>query len=322
MNEEQIKDGQAEKIENQGVNPKKQAFRTGFVNIVGRPNAGKSTLMNALVGERMSIITHKPQTTRHRIIGILTGEDFQMVFSDTPGYVKSPTYKMHQAMNRFVEGTVEDADLMLFVFDMTEELEADNPLIEVLKKTEVPILLILNKKDLVAEQRIQDATGWWKKHVKFDAVLAISALKDAQSDSLLEKILTYLPEGEAYYPPDQLTDRPERFFVSEIIREKILRLYDDEIPYAFEVSIEDYKEAKTNAGEDIARIRATIFVMRETQKAILLGKGGLAIKKLGTYARKDIEAFIGSKVFLDLTVKVRDNWRDDEQALQRFGYMG
>lgn len=297
-------------------------FRTGFVNIVGRPNAGKSTLMNALVGERMSIITHKPQTTRHRIIGILTGDNFQMVFSDTPGYVKTPTYKMHKAMNRFVEGTVEDADLMLFVFDMTEELEADNPLIEVLKKTEVPILLILNKKDLVAEQRIQDATGWWKKHVKFDDVIAISALKDIQSNELLEKILTYLPEGEPYYPTDQLTDRPERFFVSEIIREKIFKLYEDEIPYACEVMIEDFKEDKTNAGEDIARIRATIYVMRETQKGIILGKGGLAIKKLGTYARKDIEAFLQTKAFLDLTVKVRDNWRDDEQALQRFGYMG
>jgi GTPase len=309
-------------VNSQESTAKGHAFRTGFVNIIGRPNAGKSTLMNALVGERMSIITHKPQTTRHRIIGILSGDNFQMVFSDTPGYVKTPTYKMHKAMNRFVEGTVEDADLMLFMFDMTEELEADNPLIEVLKKTEVPILLILNKKDLVAEQRIQDATGWWKKQVKFDQVIAISALKDAQSDLLLEKILAYLPEGEAYYPPDQLTDRPERFFVSEIIREKILRLYDDEIPYSCEVSVEDFKDSKTNAGEDIARIRATIFVMRETQKAILLGKGGAAIKKLGTYARKDIEAFLQTKAFLDLTVKVRDNWRDDEQALQRFGYLG
>lgn len=298
-----------------------RAFRAGFVNIIGRPNAGKSTLMNALVGERMSIITHKPQTTRHRIIGILTGDNFQVVFSDTPGYVKTPTYKMHKAMNRFVEGTVEDADLMLFVFDLTEELEADNPLIEVLKKTEVPIVLVLNKKDLVAEQRIQDATGWWKKHATFDDVIAISALKDAQSGMLLEKILQYLPESEPYYPPDQLTDRPERFFVSEIIREKILRLYDDEIPYSCEVHIEDFKEAKTNAGADIARIRATIFVMRETQKAILLGKGGTAIKKLGTYARQDIEAFLQTKAFLELTVKVRDNWRDDEQALQRFGYL-
>jgi len=315
MNDEQDNTGQIESVGS-------KVFRTGFVNIIGRPNAGKSTLMNALVGERMSIITHKPQTTRHRIIGILTGENFQMVFSDTPGYVKTPTYKMHKAMNRFVEGTVEDADLMLFVFDMTEELEADNPLIEVLKKTEVPIILILNKKDLVAEQRIQDATGWWKKHVKFEEVIAISALKDMQSINLLEKILTYLPEGPAYYPQDQLTDRPERFFVSEIIREKILKLYDDEIPYSCEVSVEDFKDSKTNAGEDIARIRATIYVMRETQKAILLGKGGAAIKKLGTYARKDIEAFLQTKAFLDLTIKVRDNWRDDEQALQRFGYLG
>jgi len=296
-------------------------FRAGFVNIIGRPNAGKSTLMNALVGERMSIITHKPHTTRHRIIGILTGEDFQVVFSDTPGYVKTPSYKMHRAMNRFVEGTVEDADLMLFVFDLTEELEADNPLIQVLKKTEVPIVLVLNKKDLVAEQRIQDATGWWKKYAKFDDVIAISALKDAQSGILLEKIRQYLPESEPYYPPDQLTDRPERFFVSEIIREKILRLYDDEIPYSCEVFIEDYKDSKTNAGVEIANIRATIFVMRETQKAILLGKGGAAIKKLGTYARQDIERFLQTKAFLELTVKVRDNWRDDEQALQRFGYL-
>ncbi len=322
MNEQTPVNGQESTVNGQDSTVNGQPFRTGFVNIIGRPNAGKSTLMNALVGERMSIITHKPQTTRHRIIGILTGENFQMVFSDTPGYVKTPTYKMHKAMNRFVEGTVEDADLMLFVFDLTEELEADNPLIAVLKKTEVPILLILNKKDLVAEQRIQDASGWWKKHIKFDQAIAISALKDAQSASLLEKILTYLPEGPAFYPPDQLTDRPERFFVSEIIREKILKLYDDEIPYSCEVSIEDFKDSKTNAGEAIARIRATIYVMRETQKAIMLGKGGSAIKKLGTYARKDIEAFLQSKAFLDLTVKVRDNWRDDEQALERFGYLG
>jgi GTP-binding protein Era len=317
MNDETMNDGTI----NEGSLLEAKGFRTGFVNIIGRPNAGKSTLMNALVGERMSIITHKPQTTRHRIIGILTGENFQMVFSDTPGYVKSPSYQMHKAMNRFVEGTVEDADLMLFVFDLTEELEADNPIVEVLNKTEAPKLLVLNKTDLVAPQRIQDATGWWKKRVKFDEVVAISALKDFKSDVLLERILTYLPEGDPYYPTDQLTDRPERFFVSEIIREKILRLYDDEIPYASEVSIEDFKEEKTRAGEDIARIRVTIYVMRETQKAILLGKGGEAIKKLGTYARKDIEAFLQTKAFLDLTVKVRDNWRDDERALQKFGYV-
>lgn len=301
--------------------PTSPPFRTGFVNIIGRPNAGKSTLMNALVGERMSIITHKPQTTRHRIIGILTGENFQMVFSDTPGYVKSPSYKMHNAMNKFVEGTVEDADLMLFVFDLTEELEDDNPVIEVLKKVEVPIVLVLNKKDLVADQRAEDVTGWWKKRIKVADSIAISALKGNEAKGLLEKIVAYLPEGDPYYPTDQLTDRPERFFVGEIVREKIMMLYTDEIPYSTEVSIESFQDSTTTKGEKIARIQATIYVMRETQKAIILGKGGAAIKKLGTHARGDIERFLQTKVFLELTVKVRDNWRDDENALQRFGYM-
>lgn len=295
-------------------------FKSGFVNIIGRPNAGKSTLMNALVGERMSIITHKPQTTRHRIIGILTGEDFQIVFSDTPGYVKTPRYEMHKAMNRFVEGTTSDADLMLFVFDMTEELEDDNPVIDVLKKTKAPILLILNKKDLVAEQRAQDVQGWWKKRIEFAGSIAISALKNEETEALLEKIVAYLPEGAPYYPPDQLTDRPERFFVSEIIREKIFILYSDEIPYSCEVAVESFKESTTQAGEPIARITATIYVLRDLQKAIILGKGGAAIKKLGTYARKDIETFLQTKVYLELTVKVRDNWRDNDRTLQRFGY--
>jgi GTP-binding protein Era len=302
-------------------NPQSQIpFKSGFVNIIGRPNAGKSTLMNALVGERMSIITHKPQTTRHRIIGILTGDNFQIVFSDTPGYVKKPSYKMHQAMNRFVEGTVEDADLMLFVFDLTEELEDDNPVIELLKKTEAPVLLILNKKDLVAEQRAQDVQGWWKKRIQFADAIAISALKGAETADLLQKILTYLPEGDPYYPTDQLTDRPERFFVGEIIREKIFLNFSDEVPYSCEVNVVSFKETATNTGEPLTRIAATIFVLRETQKAILLGKNGSAIKKLGTDARRELERFLETKVFLELTVKVRENWRDDEQALQRFGY--
>lgn len=296
------------------------ANKSGFVNIIGRPNAGKSTLMNALVGERMSIITHKPQTTRHRIIGILTGEDFQIVFSDTPGYVKAPSYKMHQAMNRSVEGTTEDADLMLLVFDLTEELEADNPVIEVLAKTEAPILLVLNKKDLVAEQRLLDAGNWWRKHIKVADVVGISALKQEETGVLLEKIVSYLPEGEAFYPPEQLTDRPERFFVSEILREKILLFYDDEVPYSCEVAIDSFKESTTNAGEPIARIIAIIFVLRETQKAILLGKNGQAMKRLATAARTEMEKFLQTKVFLEITVKVRDNWRDDDRSLKMFGY--
>ena len=296
-------------------------LRSGFVNIIGRPNAGKSTLMNALVGERMSIVTHKPQTTRHRIIGILTGPDFQVVFSDTPGYVKKPSYRMHNAMNRFVEGTTEDADLMLFVFDLTEELEDDNPVLEVLKKTDAPVFLLLNKTDLVAPQRAEDVTGWWKKRFQFAETMSISALKDPKTCAeLLQKIVARLPEGDAYYPEDQLTDRPERFFAGEIIREKIFLLYQDEIPYSCEVSIESFKETQTNAGESLARITANIYVLRETQKAIILGKGGAAIKKLGSEARKDLESFLQSKVFLEITVKVRENWRDDERALQRFGY--
>lgn len=295
-------------------------YRSGFVNIIGRPNAGKSTLMNALVGERMSIITHKPQTTRHRIIGILSGDDFQIVFSDTPGYVRDPAYKMHRTMNQSVEGTLEDADVLLVVFDLTEELENNNPLLPILAGTAVPILLVLNKTDLVQPQRIEDSLNWWKKRVNVADFIAISALKEENTAALLEKILLYLPEGPAYYPPDQLTDRPERFFTAEIIREKIFLQYADEIPYSSSVHINAFKESTTQAGLPIARVQATIFVLRETQKAILLGKQGMAIKKLGTAARVEIEKFLQMKVHLELTVKVRDNWRDDERALEQLGY--
>lgn len=295
-------------------------FKSGFVNIIGKPNAGKSTLMNALVGERMSIITPKPQTTRHRIIGILGGDDFQIIFSDTPGYVQRPSYEMHRAMNRMVEGTLEDADLLLCVTELTEELEEDNPLLAVIRKAEAPVVMVLNKSDLVNPQRAQDVGNWWAKRVKIDEYVAVSALKGEGVEQLLPKILGYLPEGPAYFPPDQLTDRAERFFVSEIIREKIFLLYGDEIPYSCEVSIESFQETATKTGVPLARIQAVIHVMRESQKAIMLGHKGAAIKRLGSRARADIEAFLQSKVFLELNVKVRDNWRDDEKALERFGY--
>ncbi|MBK8969378.1 MAG: GTPase Era [Lewinellaceae bacterium] len=295
-------------------------FRSGFINIIGRPNAGKSTLMNALVGERMSIITPKPQTTRHRIIGILTGQQFQLVFSDTPGYVRDPAYKMHKAMNRFVEGTLEDADLLLLVFDLTEELDDANPVLAMVKKANIPVILVLNKMDLVKEQRIQDVQKWWEKRTTTVEAIAVSALDSKNTGQLLERILQYVPEGPPYYPVDQLTDRPERFFVSEIIREKIFLLYQDEVPYSCEVGIESFQESKTNAGEPLARIRAVIYVLRETQKGILLGKQGRSIKKLGTVSRLAIESFLQTKVFLELTVKVRSNWRDDERALEQFGY--
>ncbi len=295
-------------------------FRSGFVNIVGHPNAGKSTLLNALVGERMSIITPKPQTTRHRILAILNGENYQIVFSDTPGYVRQPAYAMHRVMNRYVESTLEDADLFLLVVDLTEPLLEDDLLIPLLRRATSPIMLVLNKSDLVQASRTEEAALWWSKQLNIADSLAVSALKGENLGLLLEKILSYLPEGPAYYPPDQLSDRPERFFVAEIIREKIFLLYEEEVPYACEVGIESFQETTTKEGEPLARIHAVIYVLRESQKPILLGKGGSAIKKLGTLAREEMEHFLGRKVYLELTVKVRENWRDDEKLLKRFGY--
>jgi GTP-binding protein Era len=294
--------------------------KSGFVNIIGRPNVGKSTLMNALVGERMSIITAKPQTTRHRIIGILSGDDFQMVFSDTPGFVRKPSYKMHDAMNAFVKETFEDADVMLFVTEPSEVFEADDPLIHRLKNADCQKFLVLNKMDKFDPSVLDAYEAKISELVDFQKHIRISALKKMQTDGLLAAIQEALPEGPEYYPKDQLTDRPERFFCAEIIREKILLNYHDEIPYACEVVIDSFKETETKAGEKLARIMATIFVGRETQKVILLGKKGEAMKKLGMDARRDIEKFIDSKVYLEMTVKVRDNWRDDERLLKNFGY--
>lgn len=298
----------------------KRAFRSGFVNIVGLPNAGKSTLMNALVGERMSAITHKPQTTRHRILGILTGDDYQIVFSDTPGYVSNPTYQMHKSMNRFVEGTLEDADLMLLVIDATEDLQEDNPLLDMLKKNQAPLLVVVNKMDQVQPQRADDVANWWRKRVTVAGHIGISASNKENIDQLLEHIRSHLPEGPAYFPPDQLTDRSERFFIAEIIREKIFLQFSDEVPYSCEVGIESFQETNTNAGEPLARIHAVVYVMRESQKPILLGKNGAAMKKLATASRQAMETFLQSKVFLEITVKVRENWRDNERYLEQFGY--
>lgn len=294
--------------------------QSGFVNIIGRPNVGKSTLMNALVGERMSIITRKPQTTRHRIIGLLSAEDYQIVFSDTPGIIEDPAYRMQKAMNRFVETTFEDADIMLFVTEVGETYADDDPVLDRLRKIEVPLFLVLNKIDTVAEDQVLELLKSWNERIPFKESLPISALHKTNTDRLLKLILNDLPAGPAYYPKDQLTDRPERFFVSEIIREKILLLYQQEVPYSCEVAVISFKEDTTNRGEDLMRIAAEIYVARKTQKAIIIGKGGSAIKKLGTEARKDIEAFLQSKVFLELRVKVKDNWRDDERMLKYFGY--
>ncbi|MFM8449678.1 MAG: GTPase Era [Haliscomenobacter sp.] len=296
--------------------------KSGFINIVGRPNVGKSTLMNALVGERMSIITAKPQTTRHRIIGILSGEAFQMVFSDTPGIIQKPSYKMQHTMNAYVRSTFEDADLMLLVTEPGETYAEDDPLLESFRKLTVPRFLVINKIDLLEQEALDTLVASWKERLQTDHVLTISALQQLHTQDLLRDILEVLPEGPEYYPKDQLTDRPERFFISEIIREKVLLLYHQEIPYSVDVAVESFKEGEvTREGKPLVRISAVLYVARKTQKPIIIGKNGESIKKLGTESRLAIETFLESKVFLELFVKVKDNWRDDDKALRQLGYI-
>lgn len=296
------------------------AFKSGFVNIVGKPNAGKSTLMNALVGERMAIITHKPQTTRHRIIGIVSEDDYQIVYSDTPGYVEEPSYKMHEVMNSYVESTLEDADLMLFVMDVSDTYEKDDAILEILNKSDVPVFLIFNKVDLMEQDPLMELMDEWAQLVDAKEVIPISAADNLGIEFLKSRIVAILPEGEPFYPPDQLTDRPERFFVSEIIREKIMLQYGKEVPYSSDVNVEEFIVTKTKKGAPLIRIRATIFVERKSQVSILIGKGGSAIKKMGTAARKDLETWLDSKVFLDMTVKVKEKWRSDTRTLKFLGY--
>ncbi len=293
------------------------SHRSGFINIIGHPNVGKSTLMNALVGERMSIISNKPQTTRHRIIGIVSDDNFQMVFSDTPGLIKKPNYRMQERMNAFVRGTFEDADIMVLVIDLKEPFDPESPLFDSLKKVKCPLFLVLNKIDLVKEIELKQRIEEWSERVKFTEIIPISALKQHNVELLMSKLLEYLPEGPVYYPKEQFTDRPERFFVSEIIREKILLNYHQEIPYSAEVIVDSFKEDEE---KDLIRIHATIYVSRPTQKSIIIGKGGSAIKQLGIDARKSIEEFLEKQVFLQLFVKVKENWRDDERSLKMFGY--
>jgi GTP-binding protein Era len=292
--------------------------KAGFVNIIGLPNVGKSTLMNALVGERLSIITSKAQTTRHRIFGIVNDEDWQIVFSDTPGFVRRTAYKMHQAMNDFVTGSLEDADVILFVTDPYYSLEEQQELIDKVRDNQkVPILLLINKVDQLSPEKLNELMSQWTSTLPQARIMPISALEKAGTEGLLKHIISLLPENPPYFDKDALTDRPERFFVSEIIREKIFEQYKKEIPYSTEVGIEAFQEE-----EDIIRIRALIFVMRESQKNIIIGKGGQAIKQVGISARKDIEEFLQKKVYLELFVKVKENWRDDDRMLRSFGYQG
>jgi GTP-binding protein Era len=287
--------------------------KAGFVSIVGKPNVGKSTLMNKLVGESMSIITAKAQTTRHRIMGFLNGDDFQIVYSDTPGILE-PKYELQRAMMNYVKVSLEDADVILVVVDMNEKY--DEPLFSRFKSIKTPILLLINKIDLAKGQSLPDKIQYWRDHLTPQEIIPVSAFTGENLAKILPAIIRNLPEHPGYYPKDNLTDRSERFFASEIIREKILLNYEQEIPYSAEVGIESFKDEET-----ILRIRATIYVERESQKGILIGKGGSSLKKVGTEARLDLERFFGKKVFLETHVKVADNWRKQQEKLKHFGYL-
>ena len=287
--------------------------KAGFVSILGNPNVGKSTLMNALTGERLSIITSKAQTTRHRIMGIVNGEDFQIVYSDTPGVLK-PSYKMQEYMMRYVESALQDSDVLLYVVEVREK----NPLEEVIHKIakmKIPIILIVNKIDKATAEDATDTQAFWEEMLHPVCSLCVSALQKTGLEKIVDRIVELLPDSPPYFPKDELTDRPMRFFVSEIIREKILLQYKKEIPYSVQIEVQSYK-----AEEELTRIEAMIYVERESQKGIILGHKGEAIKKLGIASRESIEAFIGCKVFLSLSVKVQKDWRNDDKRLQLFGY--
>ncbi len=288
-------------------------MKSGFVNLFGKPNAGKSTLLNTLMGEKLAIVSHKVQTTRHRIKGILTAPGYQMILSDTPGII-DPRYKLHEKMMDSVRQAVLDTDLALLLLDGKDNLEENDMIFSGLN-LKVPALVLINKTERMAEPEIASATAFFKDKKYTNGILAISALKRINTDLLLERIIQFLPEGEPFFDGDELTDRPVKFFVGEMIREKIFSMYSDEIPYHTAVIVQEYKEKDT-----LTKIQADIIVQRETQKGILLGEGGKMIRQLGTDARKEIEAFIGRKVFLELFVKVRPKWRDNEWQLREYGY--
>lgn len=288
--------------------------KAGFVNIIGSPNVGKSTLMNVLVGERLSIITSKAQTTRHRIMGIVNGEDFQIVYSDTPGVLK-PNYKLQESMMDFVYTAITDADIMLFVTDIFEDIAIEEDVLHKIKNAKVPVLLLVNKIDLAVQDQLETKVQYWKEKVPNAEVIPVSALEKFNVNYIFDRIIALLPEGPGFYPKDELTDKPEKFFISEIIREKILMNYKKEIPYSVEVVVESFKEE-----EKIVKIRAEILVIRDSQKGIIIGHQGKALKRVGTQARKDMEIFLQKQVFLELFVKVNKDWRDNDSQLKLFGY--
>jgi GTPase len=290
------------------------SHKSGFVNILGNPNVGKSTIMNALVGEKLSIISPKAQTTRHRIMGIVNGEDFQIVYSDTPGILR-PQYKLQETMMNFVNSAITDADMILYITDVTERTAEEGEYIDKIKESGIPVIIAVNKIDLTNQEELEKIVAAWHKAFPDSPVIPVSAINSFNLDSLLNAILSKLPEGPAFFPKDQLTDKYERFFASEIIREKILKNYQKEVPYSVEIEIESFKEEKA-----IINIRALIHVARDSQKGIIIGHKGSMLKRVGTEARRDMEAFFGKKVFLELYVKVTKDWRDKPLILKRFGY--
>ena len=287
--------------------------KAGFVNIIGNPNVGKSTLMNAMVGEKLSIITSKAQTTRHRILGIVNGEDFQIIYSDLPG-ILSPNYKLQEKMMKFIHSALKDADVFLYMVE-AGETKYNQSIVDTIKKSSVPTLVLINKIDLSNQGKIERQMAYWSEVFDKSQVIPVSATNNFNIEKVLNQIIELLPESPAYYAKDELTDKTMRFFISEIIREKILLHYKQEIPYSVEVVVESYKES-----EDIIRIYTYIYVTRESQKMIILGQYGKAIKRVGIESRKDIEAFVVQKVLLKLTVKVNKDWRDNEKQLKRLGY--
>ena len=290
------------------------AHKAGFVNIIGNPNVGKSTLMNALIGEKLSIITSKAQTTRHRILGIVNGEDFQIVYSDTPGII-NPGYKLQEVMLKYSKSALNDADIILYITDIKDNADKNQEFIARLNKGKAPVLLLINKIDLSDETTVKNLINIWQQLLPDAEVIPISATERFNVDLVFERILSLLPESPPFYPKDTLTDKSERFFVSEIIREKILLNYQKEIPYSVEVEVETFKDKP-----DLIQIRSIIYVAKESQKGIIIGHRGQALKKTGTMARKDIEKVFRKKIFLELHVKVKKDWRNNSRLLKQFGY--
>ena len=296
------------------ANKAKKMHRSGFVNIIGNPNVGKSTLMNALVGEKLSIITSKAQTTRHRIMGIVSGEDFQIVYSDTPGILK-PSYKLQESMMKFVTGALTDADVILYVTDTVEQSERSAEIVDSIRRSGIPTVVVINKIDLSTPAALDALVGKWQAEIPAARIVPVSAREGFNVEGVFRTILDLLPEGPAFYPKDTLTDKTLRFFASEIIREKILRFYDKEIPYSVEVAVERFKE-----DERLIRINAVIYVERDSQKGIIIGHQGQALKKVSAEARKSLEQFFGKKIFLETYVKVDKDWRSSKRELRLFGY--